>query len=322
MKDSSTDNKLHNNFTFEWIVDQTFVTNFIEQQKVQLIALLNTVSKIQSRADFKQFINMFWPRLSKYKSYTSFKTCVDWKLLQNIHKELSYLLITHPDFIQNHPLFFGFQQDIIKVVSQKIWAIAEYDTRTQNMQKYLYRLPNFWFIKEENWFMLKMNKLYNDPYFLSRGLSEIVLVDMIAKDFFPHCTVRLASNIDDRRFWFDAIVMSPFKNLCFIDFTFMENKDWLNSKKNKINKLIASKNEHWHDNLCNSEFAIYAYEKFDLSVASINTIWAVFQIDKRIFEKQWLPSYLQYVFPWKNNHLHADKFIHCDEMDKLKKFMK
>lgn len=322
MKDSSTDKKIYTDFHIEWIVDQTFVTNFIEQQKIQLTTLLNTVSLIQSRTDFKQFINTFWPRLSNYKSYTSFENYADSKLLQNIHKELAYLLITHPDFVQNHPLFFGFQQDIVKVVSQKIWAITEYDTRTQNMQKYLYRLSNFGCIKEENWFMLKMNKLYNDPYFLSISLSEIILVDMIAKDFFPHCTVRLASNIDDRKFWFDAIVMSPFKNLCFIDFTFMDNKDWLNLKKNKINKLVSWKNEYWQDNLCNSEFAIYAYEKFNISVASRNTIWAVFQIDKRIFAWRWLPSYLQYVYPWKSNRLHAKKFIHCDEMDKVKKFLR
>ncbi|MBP6256627.1 hypothetical protein KA405_02665 [Patescibacteria group bacterium] len=45
-----------------------------------------------------------------------------------------------------------------------------------------------------------MKLLYDNSYFLSNSLHEIILVDMIAKDFFPHCKVWLASNIDDRKY--------------------------------------------------------------------------------------------------------------------------
>ncbi len=318
MRVSSTDK----NYEHNWYIDDFYVhcMQSIERTtlfKERLLEILSNESTIQSKDEFQRLIDKILLRVPQYESYTYFLRYNDKFLLQNIHKQLAYLLIVHPTFLQNHPLFFWIQQEIVKIISNKIWPIAEYENRIQNVQQYMYRVKGFSDLKNNTSLLDKMKMLYDSPYFLSNSLHEIILVDMIAKDFFPNCSVRIASNVDDRKYWFDAIVMSPYKKFCFIDFTFKEDIVWLNDKINRMNALGNSKNK-----LYNSEFAIFAYDNLNISLAGHQKMWVVFQVNKSIFEKKWLPSYLHYVFPWNNDRMHADKFIHCDEMDKLKKFMR
>ncbi len=315
---SSTDK----NYEQNWCIDDFYVhcMQSIERTtlfKERLLEILSTESTIQSKDEFQRLIDKILLRVPQYESYTYFLRYHDKLLLQNIHKELAYLLIVHPTILQNHPLFFWIQQEIVKIISDKIWPIAEYENRIHNVKQYMYRVKWFSELKDNTSFLDKMKLLYDNSYFLSNSLHEIILVDMIAKDFFPHCKVWLASNIDDRKYWFDAIVMSPFKKFCFIDFTFLEDEDWLKAKKDRMNAMGNSKNKFY-----NSEFAIFAYDNMNISLASRHKKWVVFQVNKSVFEKKWLPSYLQYVYPWNNDRLHAENFIHCDEMDKLQKFLR
>lgn len=306
----------------DWLIDDFSLrclqsVDRLSVYKGTLFELLSIEPLAQSRDDVHQLLDKVAYWLPQYESYTSFFKYPNRQVLQHTHKELAYLLVTHPDFLQHHPLFFGLQQEIVKVISQKIWTISEYDHRIQNMQKYLYRLPHFWFIKEKNWFLTKMQAIYDNPYFLSNSLHEMILVDMIAKDLFPECTVWLASNIDDRRFWFDAIVMSPQQRFCFIDFTFSDDPEKLQGKRNKMKAIAGSKRK-----LYDSEFAICLFEQMNISLFDKKRKWVVFQVNKTTFEQQWLPDYIQYVFPWINNRLHASNFITCNEMNAVQKLMR
>lgn len=310
------------NYEHDWLIDDFSLqciqsierTSFYQET---LLTLLKNENIAQSRDDFNQLITKLWFRLPSYDSYTSFLKYNNKHLLQNLHKELAYLLIIHPKFLEQHPLFFGLQKETLNHISQKIWDISEYHTRIDNMQQYLYRLPNFGVIKNDYWFLGKMREIYDNSYFLSNSLHEIILVDMIAKDLFPHCTVWLASNIDDRRFWFDAIIMSPQKRFCFIDFTFSDDEQKLEEKKSKMKTIARSKKI-----LYNSEFAIHLFEQHAISLIKQKKKWVVFKINKTVFEKQWLPDYLQYVYPWINNRLHANHFIACDQMSSVQKFLR
>ncbi|MBP6256628.1 hypothetical protein KA405_02670 [Patescibacteria group bacterium] len=67
---------------------------------------MSTESTIQSKDEFQRLIDKILLRVPQYESYTYFLRYHDKLLLQNIHKELAYLLIVHPTILQNHPLFF------------------------------------------------------------------------------------------------------------------------------------------------------------------------------------------------------------------------
>jgi hypothetical protein len=262
------------------------MNNLISQQTKQLADLLNSLHKVNIDKDLSAFLNKVKPWLPTYKGQSF--SCQGHERLKELHKKLSYLLALHPSIQQQHPLFFWHQKERIRMIWAKISPNEYIEHWVNQISPYFYRVSDLASLKDTTWSLVStMDKLYEQDDFLKNNLNELILADLLKNHYFPESDVWVASNVDDRRYGFDTVMIDQKKNVTFIDFTFNDDQTIVEKKQKKIAEFVQE-----DDRLYDTEFALYLYEKYGLVLKNLSRKWIVWQVDRGRFTYNAIRPYL------------------------------